>query len=107
MKKITLTVYADPSHAWAKVSIDLLKTLDIQNDISRYSYKRGNFAYLEEDLDLTVLIDALKAAYPGIVIRYKEHLANKSSKIRSYVPYTQDNLMSFIRNHVQFVSIGD
>lgn len=27
MKKITLNVYSDPGHGWAKVSIDTLKSL--------------------------------------------------------------------------------
>lgn len=87
--KITLVVYSDPGHAWCKVPQTLLEELGIQDKISRYSYKRKDFAYLEEDQDLGFLINALESQYPGIKIKYNEQNSNKYSKIRSYIPYTQ------------------
>jgi hypothetical protein len=94
MKQITLQIISDPGHAWCKVPITLLNKLGIQNQISRYSYKRKDHAYLEEDLDLTTLIDSLNNEYPGIKIKYNEQISNKSSKIRSYIPYTQRNIFN-------------
>lgn len=89
MKKITLQVYSDPGHAWVKVPQSLLVKLGIQYKISRYSYKRKDHAYLEEDCDMTTLVQTLESTYPDIKINYNEHHGNKSSKIRSYIPYTQ------------------
>lgn len=89
MKKITINIISDPGHAWAKVPKSLLIDLGIDQKISRYSYKRGDFAYLEEDMDLTTLIHALEEQHPDIKITYKESVSNRSSKIRSYIPYTQ------------------
>lgn len=106
-KKITLTVYSDPSHAWCKVSQKLVDELNIQNQISRYSYKRKDSVYLEEDCDLTYLIDALKAQNPEIIIKYNEHHSNKQSKIRSYVPYNQLTLTGFLKDHLQVIVVGD
>jgi hypothetical protein len=81
-KKITIPVYSDPGHAWFKVSKSLLKELGIESQITNYSYKRGNFAYLEEDCDATTLVNALDSH--GIKYKVKEFPSNKQSKIRSY-----------------------
>ena len=85
MKKITLNVYSDPGHGWAKVSIDTLKKLGIAKKISTYSYMRGDQAYLEEDCDLYVLINALKAN--NIQYSFREFNTNQRSRIRSYDYY--------------------
>ena len=85
MKTRTFDVYADPGHAWAKVKIDYLKKLGIAHEISPYSYSRGEYAYLEEDCDLSVLVKACRKI--GIEPKFKERYSNKSSKIRSYYSY--------------------
>ena len=53
-------------------------------EISRYSYKKGNNAYLEEDCDAPKFIFAHKKKYPEISIVFKEEHSNQDSIIRSY-----------------------
>jgi hypothetical protein len=83
----SITIYTDPSHGWAKVTLKELSRLNILDKISSYSYihKNGLNAYLEEDCDLSTYLKALDAK--GIKFRIIEKNANKSSKIRSYARY--------------------
>lgn len=86
--------YSDPAHGWAKVPLSLLKELKIDQKISSYSYvKKGN-AYLEEDGDLGVFINAMKKA--GKTVSFKESHTNKSSRIRNYPRYGYDNVKDII-----------
>jgi hypothetical protein len=57
----SITIYTDPSHGWAKVSIKELIKLNIADKISTYSYmhKNGINAYLEEDCDLGLYLNTL------------------------------------------------
>lgn len=82
MRSLTIPYYQDPGHGWARVSIGLLHGLKIAHEISPYSYRRGNYAYLEEDCDLSRLQAAAAAA--GIALKLKHFHTNKTSKIRSY-----------------------
>jgi hypothetical protein len=84
-RSITLNYYQDPGHGWVRVSMGLLYGLKIAEDISRYSYRREDYAYLEEDCDLGRLYQAADKA--GITIKLREHWTNKRSKIRSYDTY--------------------
>lgn len=84
-KTKTITFYADPGHAWAKAKRSELVKLGIDQQISGYSYQRGEFAYLEEDLDAGIYIKALKEQ--GYEIKFKECHSNKRSKIRGYDCY--------------------
>lgn len=85
MKTRTFNYYCDPAHGWVKVKNSLLKKLGIEREISGYSYTRGDYSYLEEDLDATTLDNALNKL--GVKAKYKEFHTNKSSKIRSYNGY--------------------
>lgn len=85
MKK--MIIYSDPGHSWLKVHISELFKRNLINKISEYSYKRGNYAYLEEDCDMTVFLDSLKES--GLNNEQIKNLfvfkhTDKSSKIRSY-----------------------
>ena len=80
-----LDFYADPGHGWVKVPRRLVNTLGIQNQISRCSYQKGNHVYLEEDCDATLLVQSLKAQ--NVQVTFREHVSNRSSKIRSYDRY--------------------
>lgn len=55
--------YSDPSHGWLAVKTADLFLLDIAHKISKYSYMRGLTAYLEEDNDAAIYIEAHKAKY--------------------------------------------
>lgn len=75
-------VYSDPGHGWARVKRSLINELGIADKISCFSYQRGKFVYLEEDVDAGVFVSALKSA--GIEYSVKEHTTNNESAIRSY-----------------------
>lgn len=51
----------DSGHGWLQVKYAELVKLGIQNDISAYSYRAWDYAYLEEDCDMGVYLNALKA----------------------------------------------
>lgn len=90
MRTKTIIVYADPGHAWAKVSKKELVKLGIANEISSFSYENGDFAFLEEDCDLEKYIMALRAK--GIVYKFKETHTNRYSKIRNYYRYSKPSV---------------
>jgi len=52
----TYTFYEDPGHGWLSVKRQELVDLNILNQISSYSYQRGNTVYLEEDCDAPVFL---------------------------------------------------
>lgn len=85
-KTLTLHFYTDPGHGWAKVSKKDLAHYGLTEDISAFSYMRGDFAYLEEDDDLSKLMRACQAS--GVTLQLREHCSReRSSKIRSYESY--------------------
>ena len=77
--------HCDPGHAWLEVEIKDLKKLNIDKDISNYSYINGNYAYLEEDCDASVYIKALEKK--KISYSYNEISYDDSCFIRSYNHY--------------------
>ena len=81
-----LHFYEDPGHAWLKVPKALLRLLEIEDQVSRYSYQRGNYAYLEEDCDYSLFQAAMNKT--GREFTLIEHCAReRASKIRSYENY--------------------
>jgi len=84
-KKISIKVFADPGHAWARVAKSKLVKLGIAEKISPYSYQKGENAFLEEDCDLTVYINALSER--GYEVKFNESYTNRQSKIRNYFSY--------------------
>ena len=84
-KKISIKVFADPGHAWARFPKAKLVTLGIADKISTYSYMNGSNAFLEEDCDLRTLLVTLRDR--GYEIKFNESFTNKQSKIRGYCSY--------------------
>ena len=80
-----ITVYADAGHAWGKVNKALLNKLGIADKISRYSYMREGKAYLEEDVDLELLFNALDKQ--GIKYQIDDRFSRTTSRIRGYDSY--------------------
>lgn len=80
--KRTFHMYHDPGHAWLKVSVKLLRQLGLIESITSFSYQRKGFAYLEEDVDASMFIDAIQAS--NICYTIKNHMTNNYSKIRNY-----------------------
>ena len=83
----TFDFFTDPGHGWIKVPKALLKELGIAEKITKYSYQRGEFAYLEEDCDATVFADALEKR-TGCKLKFQEHTADHPSRIRKYETYS-------------------
>jgi len=77
--------YTDPGHGWIKVPVKLLKSLGIEGKISTYSYRLGEYAYLEEDSDASLFLESMSAA--GEEFKFVTKHTNKQSKIRNYYPY--------------------
>lgn len=103
MKTKTVQVLFDPGHAWGRVKKSELVELGIADKISDYSYQRGEYAYLEEDCDLTLYINTLKAA--GVEFKFKEAGAKtRQSKIRGYDSYVTPREV-FLREHVLVVRV--
>jgi|TARA_R110001583_G_scaffold117785_3_gene268898 hypothetical protein len=73
---MAFTFYTDPGHGWIQVDVDTLIDLGIHTRISGYSYINGTTAYLEEDCDAAVFMQAYQDKHgskPEIVERYSEH----------------------------------
>jgi len=59
MKKYTFI--NDPGHGWLSVPLSDIQALGIADHISSYSYMSPTRAYLEEDCDASLFINAAKA----------------------------------------------
>ena len=110
MTKLTLNYYQDPGHGWVKIHKSWLSLLQIEDKITHYSYQRKNYAYLEEDCDLSTLYAA--ADKQGINIVLREYHTNKTSKIRSYESYqwkaaSTADFMAYLKenNQLQFITV--
>jgi hypothetical protein len=82
MLSTTLTFITDPGHGWLQVPLAELDELGIRSEITPYSYKNGRFAYLEEDCDLGVYLDARQAqGFPPPVLleKYMDHFVGRES----------------------------
>jgi hypothetical protein len=82
----TLTFYSDPGHGWLKVPRSLVTRLAVE--VTPFSYQRGDYVYLEEDLDAGALVKAARAA--GMTVTFNPQHTNRRSRIRSYAPYTAE-----------------
>lgn len=79
-----LVFFADPGHGWLRVSMADLRALGIAGKITEYSYRNGDQAYLEEDLDAGTFLDAAQAA--GWEINHV-YLHQDETPIRGYRRY--------------------
>ena len=95
-------IYADPGHAWCKVPKKLLVKLGIADQITSYSYQRGEYAYLEEDCDLSLLVSTLQVK--GKKVEFDERHTNKSSKILSYSHYLRPGDFLPFKNGLDYMS---
>ena len=60
-KTMRYIFHMDPGHGWLEVTRAELIRLDIINQISHYSYQKGDKVFLEEDCDRTLFFYAKKA----------------------------------------------
>lgn len=84
---LKLKFYSDPGHGWLAVKKKLLKDMGLADKITYYSYMKGKTAYLEEDLDAGLLLNALKDA--GIAFTLVEKNTDRISPIRNYPHYME------------------
>lgn len=71
VKTYDLNWYSDPGHAWLRVKKADALALGITGKVSQYSYHKGQYAYLEEDCDAGLFIEAAQAA--GAVVLTTDH----------------------------------
>ena len=57
-KTASYTYFKDPGHGWLRVKRTELESLGIAGDITPYSYAKGQWVYLEEDLDMATFMKA-------------------------------------------------
>lgn len=68
--------HTDPGHGWLAVKRSLLITLGILDQITSYSYQRGNTVYLEEDQDMNTFMKAYEKQFnmtPGRIERHRDN----------------------------------
>lgn len=82
----TFQVYSDPGHAWVKVPKAFLAKVigpHWRSIFTPFSYERGDYVYLEEDVDAGRFSNWCKAN--GIEPVFKERKSsNRYSRIRGY-----------------------
>ena len=81
----------DAGHGWLKVPVIELAKLGIVNKISGYSYLNKGFAYLEEDCDLGVFVNARKEKGGAFALKTK-YEEKDESPIREYAQYNLQNV---------------
>ena len=82
---IKIKFYSDPGHGWGAVKRKVLDQLGIADKITLYSYMKGDTVYLEEDCDLSLLVQTLKDRNIGY--KFEEKNTNRYSPIRNYLRY--------------------
>lgn len=83
--------FADPGHSWVKVSIAECRALGIYDEITRWSYKRGDFLYLEEDADVSTWVLAWREHGVDVAALVDCRHTDRSSRIRSYEPFPDES----------------
>jgi hypothetical protein len=65
MKK-KLILFESPGHGWLRVPLKDLDDLGIRDRVTGFSYIDGEFAYLEEGVDMPVYLEAVNLARDDI-----------------------------------------
>jgi hypothetical protein len=79
--------YTDGGHGWLAVKRKELEDLGIVDQITPYSYQRGNTVYLEEDCDMGLFH---KAKSFTDCTYYEHHYRDGNSPIRSYARFSKE-----------------
>lgn len=82
---LCLNVYEDPAHSWLEVPMALLEELNITADITPFSYRHNDQAYLEEDLDMTTFLNAINQS-EQYTLEFFSHY-HDSSPVRQFASY--------------------
>lgn len=73
----------DAGHGWLEVPLSAVREAGVADKISSYSYLRGTTAYLEEDRDAPLYLDAIGKSASS----FEEVNDGDNSRIRNYPPY--------------------
>lgn len=87
--------YHDPAHGFVEVLLSELIDLGITDQISKYSYQGGAYAWLEEDQDVYTWMQAHRAQDPNWAPEFK-HLYTGYHFIRNMERYGTPNPNLFI-----------
>lgn len=80
----TYIMHTDPGHGWLEVPVSHLQELGLQMaDFTRYSYRKGDVVYLEEDCDLALFWVRYEAQHGRSPNTRRLH-TNVDSAIRTY-----------------------
>lgn len=82
----TFKVTCDPGHGWIHVPLKTLHELNIEKEISSYSYVSNTTAFLEEECDADVFIKAYEEKFDDKP-KFNVHHTNRYSRIRSMECY--------------------
>lgn len=86
---IKLLSYTDPGHGWLRVPHKMLAKLGISALITPFSYMRTEYAYLEEDVDMTTFMNAMERV--GKKVEFVNRNTQRQSRIRNYSPYVDQS----------------
>lgn len=78
------TRYSDPAHGWLAVPMAELHRLGIADDISGFSARDGDTAYLEEDCDMGIFLAAKSRLGEAVAI---DEIYQGASSVRTYPGY--------------------
>ena len=84
-KTLEFVFHFDAGHGWLQVPIDLVVKLGLAREVSGCSYRHGEWLYLEEDCDASLVVTELKNR--GFEIRFVEQNDGDDSPIRNYAQY--------------------
>lgn len=92
--KRKLTFLSDGGHGWLSVTLKDVAALGVAADISTYSHMNERRAFLEEDCDAGIFMDAAKAAGWDITIKESDTSMSGPHWVRnlaSFMPYFCEN----------------
>lgn len=97
MKKLKVTEFSDSQHGWLAVKRSLINELGLANEISHFSYQKGETVYLEEDSDATKFLKAYAIKHTGTFENWRELFditvkRSDRSAIRSYAAYNPNKV---------------
>lgn len=71
MEQRIYTFRYDPGHGWLEVPMSELFAHGLAEKVSTFSYRKGDTAYLEEDCDTPLFLEALKQSGISFTINEK------------------------------------
>lgn len=90
-KSYTFYFYSDASHGWMKCPLKIIFELGLADKVSSCSYIREQYAYLEEDCDAPLIINALKSHGIKVKLRGASYANERQSRIRNYNSFKLDS----------------